>query len=250
MEENMKIQKILAAASALLLVTFVIQVWLNYNSRPGTVMMAEWRDKPATLQAAYQLADEVVTGRVVKIRRAADLVAKAPKSEADIRIPVEVVTIEVETKLKGQKRGKKEIIELFHTGLSNTPSLANKRPPDEKPPPKPKDAIPRNKAPRFSPAESQDAYAMMLHGDPAYKVGERYTLFVRTGPKLKVKGRAVATQAIISPEGRYRLSKSNKLEPLSNLGFAGKLKAKKLDVLKSQISSIQTKIDKNKLRDR
>lgn len=239
----MKIQKILALAVLSLLVVLAAQLWRQYQNRPGQVMFAAWHNKPESLKDAQDLAEEVVVGKVVKIERADDLVAKAPKAEGNMYVPVEVVTIEIERKLKGEKKGEKETIQLFHTGLSGqNPLRLNRKPPKGKVPEKPgkddenyTEIIPRSKKP--SVPSGHGAQPIMLHGDPAYKVGERYTLFITKGPTLKVKGRTVSTKAVISPEGRYRMKKgSNTLEPVTSLGFAGRLKNKNLSAIEAAIS--------------
>lgn len=241
----MNIKKYLTLAAAVLLITLVVQIGISYRANPGPTMFAEWKDRPATLQAVTNLAEQVVVGRVVKIERAADLVGKAPKAEGNINIPVEAITIEVEQKLKGEKKQGKETIAVFHTGLSSYPSLSlTRRAPRQKAPKRPKDddpnyteIIPKNKRPRA--ATGADALPIMLHGDPAYKVGERYVLFVRKGPDLRVKGRTVATQAIISPESRYRLKRNNSLEAISTLGLGAKLNGKGLSQLQTDINKLK-----------
>lgn len=223
----MKIQKMLAAATTVLFVSLVVQISLRFKSGPGPQTFAEWKDVPKTAEAATKLADEVVQGQVTNVRRADDLVTKVdgePNNED--RIPVEVVTIRVEKNYKGRA----QTIELFH--MVGTPSPASRQePPESEAPPKPQGGVPKSKRPPFK----GDTRTFMLHDDPEYKVGEKYMLFVRKGPKLTVGGAAVETHAIISPTTRFRVSANNKLESMTGFGFAPQFGGKGLRALEEKI---------------
>ena len=242
----MKIQKILATAAALLLVVLVIQVGYRYLYRAdqGPQMIAEWKERPTSLDDAESLADEVIIGRVIKIEHADDLVARAPRREGDVHIPVEVITIEVESKIKGKSNGQREIIRLFHTGHSDARSMLTQKAPDKKvAKPEADDLdykgtklVPLSKRPKAP--TGQGSLLLSLHEDPLYKIGEKYVLFVKRGPDLKIKGKTVATEALISPEGRYRIS-NNKLTPMVNRGFTARLRGKGITQLQTDISNIQ-----------
>lgn len=247
MEDNMKITKILTKAAAVLLAVLMIQIWLLYSTKPGPLMIAQWIDQPGSLDDLESLADEVVVARVVKIRHADDLMATSPKPDDGskpeiIRIPVEVITLEIKRKAKGKKKEGKEIIEVFHTGHSDAVSPAKRKAPSKKEAPKkPKDGIDKNKAAKASKDEAVESNPInLLEDDPAYKVGEDYLLFiVKEGPKLKVKGKSVQTSAIVSPEGRYKVSKTNKLDPVRKRGFAGKYKGKDVADIETEVATIQ-----------
>lgn len=229
----MKLQKILAIAAAVLLIALVTQIGLRYPARPAQVRtLAMWKDRPESVEATHKLADHVVLGQVVSVQPT-ELVGQSPE-EVD-RIPVEVVTLKVEKRYKGEGA---EIIQLFHTGRSDAPSPAHRPPPPGPPPEKPKEgAVDRSQAPPFSPAEAEVS-AMSLHDDPAYRVGERYILFVRKGPRLTVGGAPVETQAVVAPAGRHRISPDNRLEPVTQLGFAGQLRGQALQQLEEVIARI------------
>src|SRR5207245_5285489 len=79
-------------------------------------------------------ADEVIVGKVVRVRQADDLVTKAEgEPNAEDRIPVELVTVRVEKRYKGRA----ETVELFHVGGEPSPASL-KEPPMSEAPPKPK----------------------------------------------------------------------------------------------------------------
>jgi hypothetical protein len=190
-------------------------------ARESMTVMASWKDRPSSMAEATRLADTVATGRVVKIKKADPIVTKFSNEPGGVdRIPVEVVTIElVDDDVKGKgKKGNK--IEVFHTGHSDAESPLTRKPPQGPPPPKPaQGAVEQNQA-----VQNPDQHMAVLFSgvmeDPAYKVGEEYVLFVRKGPALKVDGQDVLTQAIISPEGRYRVKADQTLEPMSQREFA------------------------------
>jgi hypothetical protein len=178
--------------------------------RPAPLpMMASWVNNPKSLQEAKDSSDEIVTGRVTKVRRGDDIVTEIPGVPGGRdAIPVEVVTIKVDKQLKGG--GKKETIEVFHTGLSkgNHPSDRGDKQPGQPPPDAKK------------PAQDVDtsrsaARPILLMDDPDYQAGEQYVLFLRPGPKVTTEGAAVETKRVLSPEGRYKVKQDGRLEPAS-----------------------------------
>lgn len=232
----MKLQRILAIAAAVLLIALVTQIGLRYRSKSAPQMIAMWKDKPESVEAAHQLAEHVVLGQVVKVQHADDIVTRIPDEPGGVdRIPVEVVTLRVEKRYKGEGG---ETIQLFHTGHSDAPSPARRPPPPGPPPERPKEgAVERNQAPTGMEAEVS-TMSSLLHDDPGYQMGERYMLFVRKGPRLTVGGAPVETQGIVSPEGRYRVSRDNRLEPVTPHGFAGRLKGQGLQQVEEVIGRI------------
>lgn len=230
----MKLQKILAIAAAVLLIALVTQVGLRHRAKPGPQMFATWRDNPENVEAAHKLADHIVVGQVVNIRPT-ELVTPLPGEPGGVdRIPVEVVTIKVEKRHKGEAP---ETIEVFHTGHSGAPSRAQRPPPPGPPPPKPEGGIERSQAPRPTWDEAH-ASTIIMHDDAPYKVGERYMLFVRKGPRLMVGGAPVETHALVAPQGRYGVSRENKLEPVTQRGFAGQLRGRALQEVEETIGRI------------
>lgn len=232
----MKLRRILAISAAVVLVALVI--WYRAKpAQPRTPIITSimWKDRPESVEAAHRLADHVVLGQVVSVRHADDLGSQASGEPGGAgRIPVEMVTIKVEKTYKG---GVAETIELFHTGWSDAPSPARRPPPPGPPPPKREGGVERSQAPPPFPAEDE-VRTIMLDDDPGYTVGERYVLFVRKGPRLTMGGAAVETQAVVSPEGRHRVSKDNKLEPVTQRGFAGRLRGQALQQLEEEIARI------------
>ena len=225
----MRLRTTLIIANAVLVGAAAVQIGLlaGAPARETMRVMASWKDRPSTMEEATQLSDTVATGRVVKIRKADPIITKFSNEPGGIdRIPVEVVTFELvddDVKGKGKKGGK---IEVFHTGHSDAESPALKAPPKGPAPPKPaQGAVEQNQAVRNPDTHMAVLFSGVME-DPAYKVGEEYVLFVRKGPSLKVEGQDVATQAIISPEGRYRVKADQTLEPMSAREFAKQFRGK------------------------
>lgn len=218
----MKIPKVLALVAAVLLVTLVIQIGLRYNSKPVPLLFAEWKDVPRTVADANNLAEEIVQAQVTNVRRANDLVIKIEgEANGEDRIPVEVVTLKAEKNHKGRS----STIELFHVGGYASPA-SRPAPPQSQAPPKPPGGIDR--PPTLPRRSESDASPYSLHDDPEYKVGEKYLLFVRKGPQVTVSGAAIQTHAIISPTTRFRIGANNRLETMTQRGFAPQFAGKNL----------------------
>ena len=200
--------KQLVLAIWLLLGGIVVQIALSFRPAPPR-MMASWVNNPKSLQEAKDSSDEIVTGRVAKVRRGDDIVTEiAGVPGGRDAIPVEVVTIRIEKQHKGG--GKKETIEVFHTGLSKGTHPSDR---GEKPPEPPPDAKKPDKEVDKSRAEARP---ILLMGDPDYETGGRYVLFLRPGPKVTVEGAPVETKRVLSPEGRYKVKQDGKLDPASH----------------------------------
>ena len=99
------------------------------------------------------------------------------------RIPVEIITIQVDKSYKTGGGGPPTSIEVFHTGRST----------------------------------GRDVATMM--DDPPYLRGEQYVMFLKPGPEVGSGGSRVASQRLVSPEGRYRV-RGGRLEPVTDRGFA------------------------------
>jgi hypothetical protein len=221
----MNLRTTLIAANAVLAGVLGVQLMLPVDP-PQRAIMASWKDRPDSLESTTQLADSVVTGKVVKIRKADPIVTRFGNEPGGVdRIPVEVVTLELvddDIKGKGRKGGK---IEVFHTGHSDAASPMAKAPPKGPAPPKPKDGVEQRDAKQSSDHHMAVLFSGVMQ-DPAYKVGEEYVLFVRGGPRLKAEGADVQTMAIVSPEGRYRVNADQSVEPMSDKAFAKLLRGR------------------------
>lgn len=226
---SLKPLKVLSVAVAVLLAALFAQIGLRYIAKPDVQLLAVWKDVPKSPEEAARLADEVVVGHVVKVRRADDLVTKT-EGEED-RIPIEVVTIRVEKRYKG----KAETIELFHVGGEPSPASLKEPPMSEAPPKPEKGAIDKSQRP----ATRGGARKFILKDDPEYKQGEKYLLFVRKGPKVTEDGKTTETMAIISPTTRFHVSAANKLEPVTDTGFAPQVKGKDLKEIETRIGRQQ-----------
>jgi len=173
----------------------------------GHVMMASWAHLPENVGEAVELSDEIVVGKVVRVRQAEPLSVEAP-GEPDGRhtVPVQAVTFQIEKRLKepADRRERPERVEVFRTGGSD--------------------------------AEGE---TMMLEGDPEYRPGQRYLLFLADGPELRVEGSRVLTKSVISPEGRYGVGQDGRLEPASPRGnsFAARQRGQPLEQFEGTIAA-------------
>ena len=214
-----KTHRYLQGVIAILLVAFVGQVGYEYwFNKPKPTVFAAWAYDPRNMAEAKSLAKEVVEAEVMKVERANDLVVKAPGEPGGVeRVAIEVVTMKVKGALKG-KPGQE--IQVFRT--AGIPVNNRGMPPMSKAPKKPKGATkPPKRATPFN------ANTINIHDDVKYKKGERYMMFLRNGPSVKVKGRRVATKSLVNPSTRFRIGKDNKINPIvqNRLGrqFKGRL---------------------------
>ena len=237
----MNLRKIYFVTVVVLVGLFVAQVGLRFTRKPDQVLMTLWKNHPNSIAKAKKLSNLVVTGKVVNIERGEDFVVPAPgEPEKEIRIPVEIVTIEVVKTHKGRARrgekrkgAKKQLIRLFHTGDSQATSIAERpEPPASERPPKPPGGIERPQIIEKPPLG--EARAMLLHDDPIYTVGERYVLFLMDGPRIKVQGKSIATKAVISPEGRYQVV-GNSIQAMTKRRFADKVRGTSLERFETAI---------------
>jgi hypothetical protein len=176
------------------------------QEQPVRVLLASWADAPETLEEAVALSEEIVLGKVVRVRRARDLTVPAPGEPDNVhRVPVETVTFQLEKTYKapGDRRGRPASVEVFHTG-----------------------------------GRTENDRAIMLEGDPEYTPGERYVLFLTNGPQLTVNGTRLASRAVISPEGRFGVDRDGQLMPASTLGrgFAEANRGRSLEALESALA--------------
>lgn len=227
----MKRRKVFLTMVGLLTGTLLLQVALIILEEPQPRYIATWKNTPKNMAEAKSLADQIVLGRVTRVRRADDLVVEARgEPEGQDRIPIEVVTIRLEKYYKG---GRPETIEVFHTGLSVGVPPSERRPPPGPPPARPEGAIER---PAVPPVPGKlESRTILLEDDPPYQRGERYLLLLMDGPEVRVDGGSVRTKAAISPEGRYRVTADNRIEPVTKRGFAGTRAGKRLQEIEAEL---------------
>lgn len=215
----MKITRFLIVGNAVFVLLLLAQIAVRpAPPQGGVTMMATWAERPPDVESTTELADSVISARVVKIRKSALTVDAPGEPGGKDSIPVEVITLQVtDDDIKGKKK-KGDTIELFHTGHSGEKGEGHNT----------------------------------LFGDPAYKVGEEYVLFVREGPTLKVDGQAVQTQAIISPEGRWKIDQNRNAQPISDMDWAKKMWGKPSKALKDRAAKAHAaaKAGKGKLKKR
>lgn len=212
-----------------------VQLAAESRASSGPYMIASWVDRPESLEQTVDLAEDVVVGRVVNVRPAQPLrVPVGNEPDGVDEVPVEVVTIQLtDDPVKGQgKRG--QTVELFHTGRSGSPSAASQNEPRGPRPEKPEGGVEKRDAPRPDARAPAPAEFSAVMGDPAYTVGESYMLFVREGPELNVNGRRMPTRGIVSPEGRWRVTRNNDVVPMSDRAWAQRMRGRSMAELKSR----------------
>ena len=217
----MKLNNVLRMAVAILVSALGIQLAMGILQKPKVRHFASWKNSPNSLQEAKQLAQQIVTGVVTKVEPGNPLVVKAPGEPAGMdSIPVEVATLKVEGTQKGAAA---QEVRVFRTGGTKHPGLENRpAPPMSEAPPKPKGGIDRPaQLPRPTPAQ---AATILVEDDPPYQIGQRYQLLLTGGPTITVRGVAVKTMALVSPEGRFHISPDNKIIPVSTKAFAQQLR--------------------------
>ncbi len=225
--KNNKIQRYLQGTIAVLLVAFVGQVGYEYVfNKPKPTVFAAWAYDPRSLAEAKGLAEDVVEAEVMKVERANDLVVKAPGEPGGVeRVAIEVVTMKVRGAMKGKPA---QEIQVFRT--AGIPVKNREMPSMSKAPKKPKGATnPPKRATPFN------ANTINIHDDVKYQKGERYMMFLRKGPTVKVKGRRVATKSLVNPSTRFRIGKDNKIAPLVQNRFGRQFKGRPLKDFKATI---------------
>ena len=98
-----------------------------------------------------------------------------------------------------------------------------------------KDAPPRPKGASDPPARPTPFVENIIniHDDQAYKVGESYAMFLRDGPKVRIKGRLVATKSLLNPSTCFRVEGDNKVVPTLPDGLGQPFKGKPLQNFKT-----------------
>jgi hypothetical protein len=218
----MKLNRILGIAAVVLLVTLTAQLCWREDPRPRSRAFARWKYRPTSVKATKDLADTVVLARVTNVRTADPLVVPIPGEPGEVdRVPVEVVSLQVEKFYKG---GGSASIEILRTGATDL-------------------ATP---APDLDPVANQ----ISLDDDPSYVVHDasrndkkvKYVLFLRPGPRLTSGGATIDTKAVVAPEGRFLVDDKNKLKPAvpGDRGGFGNTKFRDKD-----LSALETEINQN-----
>lgn len=195
---------------------------------PQRAWIADWSESPESLEELVESADDMVLGRVTRVRPGPDLVVRVPGEPEEDRIPTEIATIQVERRLKGAGGGGPQTVEVFRTGSTKgTPPSAMGNQPAESPP----DGVRRPSRP--SPPSDR---TVMLVDDPPYERGQRYLLALKPGPEMRVDGQNVQLRRPVSPEGRYVVDGQDRLVPVSSrAGFAQEMRGRNLQEVERQV---------------
>ncbi len=214
---------------AVLALTLVGQV-VVYRRQPAVLAHAVWGFQPKTLAEACDKAEVIARVRVESVVQGPDDVVPAPgEPSGEDRLPTQRVTLRVLKSYKGTVADG-QALTLTQTGGTKAIPVS-----DEEPtlPPRP-DTIPSKDAAAAgvpnpergqgvtAPVRTQDVQ-FTLEGDPLYKVGEKYVLLLERGqahPDLFV---------VISPEGRYRQERTNKMTAMADNDVTQELKGKSLE---------------------
>ena len=150
---------------------------LYWTEMPTLTMTASWKNHPASVEAARDMAKAVVQAEVVSAQPDADLVTPASgEPTGEDRIPVQRVEVRVKKAYKGAVR-EGQVLQLFQVGGKLLPTA----PPDGKQ------------------GARVEAKQMILEGDPLYKPGEQYVLMLEDGPRGEMRP--------VAPEGRFRIER-------------------------------------------
>lgn len=232
----MHIEKIVLRSVVALSALFVAQIVVGTSQQPsGARLVASWANSPASMEELMGLSESVVHARVRSIEPADDFVTDAPgEPEGHDRIPMEVVTLEVVERVGGRDSGE-NTIRLFHTGLSKAPPAGGQ---GRRPPGPPPEGVTRpSSLPELGAADDR---TIILADDPPYQRGQEYVLMLRQGPEVRVGGRNVRTQRVVSPEGRYHV-RQNRIEPVSErVEFARQQRGRSVAELKGAVERART----------
>ena len=221
----MTLNRFLQLTVGVLASALVFQVAYGLHNKPQARYVASWKHSPTSLEHAKELAENIVSGTVVKIEHGPDLVVSAPgEPNAEDRIPTQIVTVKADEIYK--RHAKAEMgtgfeIKVFRTGSPEGMELASRPQPTGPVPPKPPGGVERRGEPLF-PSDGLSR-TILLEDDPPYRVGERVHLLLEQGPKLIVGRVAVRTERPISPEGRFHVTPDNKIIGVSKKAFVRQL---------------------------
>lgn len=197
----MLLDRVLPAAALALAVLLGLQLAPGERGEPAVrTLMASWAETPANLEETAASAEQVVLGRVSRVRQGDDIVVPVPgEPNGEDRIPVEIITVQVEKSYKTGRGGPPTSVEVFHTGRS----------------------------------AGRDVVTMM--DDPPYQRGEQYVMFLKPGPEVGSEGARVASHRLVSPEGRYRVQ-GGRIEPVTDRGFAARLRGRSLQDFEGELT--------------
>lgn len=210
----MTLNRVLAWTSAVLGVALVIQVAIaSYIASGPKVhrLHASWINLANTLAEGVAQSDDVVVGEVLSVSKGPDLVVQAPGEPGDVdSVPTQIVKIRVEKALKGAPGAE---VEVFQTGQSTDAEIV---PPGDV---KDQDLKPSHGRDKLIVPSGGDARATILEDDPPYQPGEKYVLFLKN--QGADTGQPTGMKRALAPEGRYQVTKGNKLKPTTQrMGFA------------------------------
>jgi len=225
--KSQTINRFLRGTIAMLFVAFAGQVGYEYwFNIPKPVLLAAWAYEPRNLDEAKGLSQEIVEAQVTRVDRADDLVIPAPGEPGGVeRIAIEVVSMKVKGAMKGQPA---QNIQVFRT--AGIPVTRTDMPDMKDAPPRPKGAA--NPPSRPTPFTEN---TINIHDEQDYKVGENYVMFLREGPRVRVKGQQVATKILLNPSTRFRVENDNRVIPTIPDGLGQPFRGKPLQNFKTDI---------------
>ncbi len=154
----------------------VVQTLDSADSSERVVeVMVSFAEAPRSMEEAAASAEQVVLGRVTRVRRGPDVVVPVPgEPGGEDRIAIEIATVQVDRAYKAGQGGPPQRIEVARPGMPG------------------------------------DGESVAVEQDPPYRQGERYVLFVKPG--LQLGGQQL--QRIVAPAGRYRIRSDDTVEPM------------------------------------
>lgn len=226
----MTLNRVLAWTSAVLGVALAIQVAYAFylvSLPPEPIRLyASWINLANTLEDGVDQSDDVVVGEVLSVSKGPDIVVAAPgEPSGEDRIPTTRVKVRVEKALKGAPGAE---LELVQTGQGTDAEIV---PPGDV---KDQDLKPSHGRSQLIVPSGGDQRATILEDDPPYQVGEKYVLLLKN--ELGDNDQPTGMKVVLAPEGRYQVTKGNKLKPVTQRrGFAPKWVGRNLADFEKQV---------------
>lgn len=225
----MTLNRVLAWTSAALGLTLVIQLavasYLGTRPPEPRRLHASWVNLANTLAEGVAQSDHVVVAKVLSVSEGPDITVNAAGEPGGVdSVPTQIVTLSVEEALIGGG-GPGGVVELFQTGQATDATLI---PPGEVD----QDLKPSKGRSNLIVPSAGDQRATILEDDPPYQPGEKYVLFLKDK-----QGSPTGMKRALAPEGRYQVTKGNKLKPTTQRrGFAPNWVGRDLDDFKAEVS--------------
>jgi hypothetical protein len=161
-------------------------------------VMVSFAEAPQSMEEAAASAQQVVLGRVTRVRRGPDVVVPVPgEPSGEDRISIEIATVQVDRAYKAGQGGPPQSLEIQRPGIAG------------------------------------EGESVAAEEDPPYRQGERYVLFVKPG--LRLGGQQL--QRIVAPAGRYRIRNDGTVEPMARgTPFAEAQRGRSLDQLEEAVN--------------